>query len=482
MRFAYLVALAFACAALVSACARPASGLAEGATLPSRPVAPRAAPRAPRAVVRTAEPGLAGYWRGALIRGNALQEISIAISEENAAPRLLVEVPDWNVVALPKESRYRDRRLVFEIGGGEIRLDVDVEAGVMRGEMGPLGKPALRDDQGKLLVVVELVRRPDPGHPPIVRRDVELTSADGTAIAATLALPAGPGPFPGLVIVQGRSYGPRSGFLGHASRAARRGIAAIVFDGRGTGGSGGVRGQHTLQNRLDDARAALAALRGVPEVDADRVGLFGHSAGGWVVPVVAQQDGQVAFVVMSAGPAVDLAVQQAQVVRELLKRSGRDFSQADLQEAYEYQETLARLGMAGAPWSEIEAHVASAKDKAWADIADAPASYDDNGSVGYYRRVPHNSDRALASLTVPVLALYGADDWVVPAPYNVPVLEAALRTAGNTDFEVVVFPRADHGLEVPGSSGEDGQPFAWDHHPPGLFDTLFGFILRVTTR
>ena len=34
---------------------------------------------------------------------------------------------------------------------------------------------------------------------------------------------------------------------------------------------------------IADAEAALAMLQDHPAVDGDRVGLFGHSAGGWVV-------------------------------------------------------------------------------------------------------------------------------------------------------------------------------------------------------
>jgi dienelactone hydrolase len=54
-----------------------------------------------------------------------------------------------------------------------------------------------------------------------------------------------------------------------------------------------------------DIGAALAHLRGRPELDPARVGLLGHSEGGYLAPLAAQRlPGTVAFAVLLAGPAV----------------------------------------------------------------------------------------------------------------------------------------------------------------------------------
>ena len=62
--------------------------------------------------------------------------------------------------------------------------------------------------------------------------------------------------------------------------------------------------------------------------------------------------------------------------------------------------------------------------------------------------------------------MYGAEDWIVPPEVSVPALEEALREAGNTDYEIVVFPGADHGLEIP----DEGRP-------PGYWEALFDWLL-----
>lgn len=56
-------------------------------------------------------------------------------------------------------------------------------------------------------------------------------------------------------------------------------------------------------------------------------------------------------------------------------------------------------------------------------------------------------------VTRPVLALYGGMDMNVPTARTVPMLNAALKRAGNKDYTISVLPNANHGLaEVPAAS------------------------------
>jgi pimeloyl-ACP methyl ester carboxylesterase len=54
----------------------------------------------------------------------------------------------------------------------------------------------------------------------------------------------------------------------------------------------------------------------------------------------------------------------------------------------------------------------------------------------------------LASLDVPLLALFGEKDENVVVSDNLPPMRAALERAGNRDFELFVVPGADHGLRL----------------------------------
>jgi alpha/beta superfamily hydrolase len=101
------------------------------------------------------------------------------------------------------------------------------------------------------------------------------------ALEGALELPPGAGPFPGVVVCHPHPmYGGDmwNDVVSSVVRAALdRDIAALRFNFRGTGRSGG---EHAGgYGERDDVWAALDALRVRPEIDPARLGLAGYSFG-----------------------------------------------------------------------------------------------------------------------------------------------------------------------------------------------------------
>lgn len=69
---------------------------------------------------------------------------------------------------------------------------------------------------------------------------------------------------------------------------AANGIAAFVYDKRGTGRSGGNFTQ-MFSVLASDLVAGVDTLRRVPEVDDQRIGVAGFSQGGWIAPLAASR-------------------------------------------------------------------------------------------------------------------------------------------------------------------------------------------------
>src|SRR5205814_1288975 len=122
---------------------------------------------------------------------------------------------------------------------------------------------------------------------------IATTSPTGGAdqIPATLSRPAGPGPFPAVVIMHDCSgLGPRSSGAPDrwANELVGRGYVVLIPDSFSTRGFPDGVCFDTSPRRVDvspmrrnrDAYAALAHLRTLPFVDARRVGLMGGSHGG----------------------------------------------------------------------------------------------------------------------------------------------------------------------------------------------------------
>jgi uncharacterized protein len=88
-----------------------------------------------------------------------------------------------------------------------------------------------------------------------------------------------------------------------ARRFAEAGIAALLFDYRCFGTSGGEPRQRLLpRDQIEDYRSALTWLSLQPEIDARRMGVWGASLSGGHVLHVAAYDPRVKAVVSTEGP------------------------------------------------------------------------------------------------------------------------------------------------------------------------------------
>jgi dienelactone hydrolase len=157
--------------------------------------------------------------------------------------------------------------------------------------------------------------------------------ADGAgewALPATLALPAGAGPFPAVVLVHGsgphdrdETIGPNKPFKDLASGLASQGIAVLRYEKRTkkyASKLGAAPGLTVQEETVDDALAAVALLRGTPGIDAKRIFVLGHSLGGMLIPRIGQRDPGIAGLIVLAGatrPLEDLILEQISYISSL---------------------------------------------------------------------------------------------------------------------------------------------------------------------
>lgn len=138
----------------------------------------------------------------------------------------------------------------------------------------------------------------------------------GVQLRGTLYLPPGEGRFPALVWVHGSGRSERHQAMHFPIFLASEGYAALAYDKRGVGASGGsyampdgsTFGIEFLARRSRDVLEAVRALRRRPEIDPNRVGLFGISQAGWVIPKAARSP-EVAFTVIFSGGATQLSLE-----------------------------------------------------------------------------------------------------------------------------------------------------------------------------
>ncbi|WP_093761266.1 alpha/beta hydrolase family protein [Streptomyces sp. BpilaLS-43] len=118
--------------------------------------------------------------------------------------------------------------------------------------------------------------------------DMTVPADDGTSLAGTLTLPAGPGPHPAVLLLHGSGPLDRDGNAPKlrvnlarpvAEALAARGIATLRYDRRGVGATPGDWRTAGFTDNRRDAAAAVRALADRADVHADAIGVIGHSEG-----------------------------------------------------------------------------------------------------------------------------------------------------------------------------------------------------------
>jgi fermentation-respiration switch protein FrsA (DUF1100 family) len=136
-----------------------------------------------------------------------------------------------------------------------------------------------------------------------LRRDIEFNAEDGTTLRGWLFLPDGPstGPLPLVVMTHGLGAVKEMYVDQWAAALSRSGIAALLYDVRNAGVSDGEpRNEYDPWKQVGDYRDAITFATTLPEVDADRIGIFGTSFSGGHSLVVAAIDRRVKAVVSQA--------------------------------------------------------------------------------------------------------------------------------------------------------------------------------------
>lgn len=135
--------------------------------------------------------------------------------------------------------------------------------------------------------------------------DVEFVSR-GVRLAGSIVLPRDKKIHAAVVFVHGSGKQARN--MSVAEKFAEHGIAALVYDKRGAGKSGGRYeseqsvSEENLAILAEDAVSALGALSKHPALKDVPMGLTGISQAGWIVPLAAESGAQIDFMVLWSGP------------------------------------------------------------------------------------------------------------------------------------------------------------------------------------
>lgn len=426
----------------------------------------------PRVVAPAHDAGVEGEWHAAIGPGGVIRLIARVQRGPCGLLGGVFDSPDQGQRDLPMtaarivgdsvvaEAAYMGLRITLPRGAADERRGTMTQNAVVseilmrRGaESPPLNRPQ------------------EPQRPyPYVEREVHFPSrSPGVAIAGTLTLPPAAGPHPAIVLISGSGAQDRDEtiaghkpFLVLSDYLTRLGYAVLRTDDRGVGGSTGNVMRSGLHDIADDVRGAVDYLRATPAVDPARIGLLGHSEGGYVAPIVAAADSSIAFIMLLGSPAV----------------SGRDVFMAQ-------RSALTRAGGAAAPVVRVDSLLSAtlfavldtrppddalhgAVDSAlnaWLrglpraertvgdSLLSARTSTQDSMSMEFWKSpwfkslYHHQPGDYLHVVGVPVFALLGELDLQVPPAQSAPVFESLFAKDRRHLLTVARVPGVNHMLQ-----------------------------------
>lgn len=265
-------------------------------------------------------------------------------------------------------------------------------------------------------------------------------------LAGTVTLPEGPGPCPGLVMLQGSGPTSRDNlgdFPAIRDHFVTHGLAVLCYDKPGIGGSTGDWREQSYSDRADEALAALRYLQERTDIVSGQVGLWGLSQGGWIVPLAASRGDEVAFAIPVSGPGVSPAEQDAYATENQMRAAG--FNEAAIAAVLTFIRSCIEAAQRGVPFNTIEPRMQAAKNEAWYDYF----PFGDEKMWGFLQRnAGYDPAPALSGVRCPLYAIFGAADTLVPVDRSVEVVSRALIRTRSPDFVIRVFPGASHNLHV----------------------------------
>jgi len=428
------------------------------------------------------EPGLSvhdpvlGAWRGAATARGARLDLGLRILLDGGGLAGELTCADFLLLDQPLARVHRTPRgIAFDTADeSPLHVEATLAGDTLRGTATLPAVPGVEDPGGAEPIAIQLVRSSDPpALPPYSRRDLTI-AAPGARLAATLLLPANAAVSPGVVLLPGSSANVRRDSRFYADLFARAGFAVLLFDKRGSGESEGDYGAATYEELVGDATAAVETLRRSPGVDSSRVGLWGLSQGAFLAPFVARRVPALQFVVAVSAPG--LPIGECATYQDSVRLAAAGFDAADVRRATTLDRRLYEWLQGGGSTPELSALLAEAAPTPWRRASSLPAMLPAGRALDswYWRGRTLDPSAAWHDVRVPVLALYGAADELMPARANARAVERALRAGHDRDVTVKTLPAANHVMRrLPLAAG--GR-WDWPRVTPGYLELVTAWM------
>jgi alpha-beta hydrolase superfamily lysophospholipase len=400
--------------------------------------------------------GLEGYWAGTWTKAGDALSVTVDFSKANNAYAGTFDSDALQVAAIPFAQ--------VTVTGDNVRFTLRGDATTTSFD-GKLSGDTISGafSEGAVKGAFTLARAAPP--PAFDAREVTFTNGPVT-LAGELLRPTTPGRHPAIIFLHGSGGEGRWAARYLARKFASQGFVALIYDKRGVGASKGDWHTSDFEDLAGDAAAGLRLLATEPSVDPARLGVYGHSQGGYIAPLAAVRHGNVAFVIASAASGLPPAECEIYSIENAI--GVRDLPPAEQADARLFVKTIVDVGYRGAPRADLDEVVKRFRGRAWFFEPPAP---DDRYWTFSRRTASYRVLDFWRQVRAPVFLPYGERDERVPPRISADAISAALKAAGNNRVAVKIYPNAGHAFHIEPQS----PPGGWRKRIPGYADDLIGW-------
>lgn len=279
--------------------------------------------------------------------------------------------------------------------------------------------------------------------PGYTERDLNFTS-NGNEISGKLITPDGyEGKLPVIVFVHGsgpEDYSSSDNYRYLWEEFTKAGFACYSWNRPGVGPSQGKWYELSVEDRANEVIGAINKLKTLDVVDSAKIGCWGISQAGWVIPLVSEKM-KPAFVITVSSPVTTAFRQELYRVKSEMKADA--FSRRDIRKALAYNRKLKKMISTDEPYEHFAALQKEIKGAKWADNV-----IGGDEIVYAYLSIVLKKDYPprLQGLNCPVLAIWGKNDLVVPPRKGAATYRKAMKRIGNSRALIRIIPDADHTL------------------------------------
>jgi alpha/beta superfamily hydrolase len=406
---------------------------------------------------------ISGHWNGTTKRGDKEITFVFNIKQENATYSTTMDVPTCRIAGIkPSATTFTNGKLIID--GSNVGMNYtgvfNTEAQQFEGIYKEGGIEMVLNLKKGTIKIEDSKRPQEPVKPyPYYEEEVIFKNNEANiTLAGTLTLPNNKGKFPVVILISGSGPQDRDeSFMGHkpflvlSDYLTRQGIGVLRFDDRGVGESTGNFGNATTEDFSKDVLSAIAYLKTRNDVDIKNIGLIGHSEGGIIAPLAANNSKDVAFMVLLASTGIsgtELSVMQSKTLREFPVKD---------EVAYEKNTRKAiAIVISNKGESEIKKELTKHYNDFLRPILTSLNVPEKNinafienqlkTSLQPWSRyfLQYNPADEIEKLQIPVLSLNGSKDTQVNAKINQEAIRQALIKGQNKNYKIVELENLNH--------------------------------------